>query len=93
MVVIIVCAHSVEVFVVILVWGCSCGCGGVSPGCPPPSCPPVVCFCGVGGDVWWLDGLLPWCVVFVLAGSFFVGTSGGGEGMGCERARCACLVC
>ncbi len=75
-----------------LVRGCSFGCGGVSPGCPPPSWLPDVCFCGVGGVVWWLDGLLPWRVVFVLAGSFFVGTSDGGEGMGCERACCANLV-
>ena len=42
----------------------------MSPGRPPPSWMPGVSFCGVGGVVWWLDGLLPCCVVFMLAGSF-----------------------
>ena len=88
----IVCARSVLVFVVILVLGCSCGCGWVSSGCPSLIWMPCVYFCGVGDVVWWLDGLLPWCLVFVLAGSFFVGTSCRGEGVGCERARCAGLV-
>ena len=45
----IVCARIVWVFVLVLVYECSCGWVGVALGYPPPSWMPGVGFCGVDG--------------------------------------------
>jgi len=85
------CVWHVSVFVVMLVCRCSCEFVVVSPGCPPPRWVLGVCCFGVGGVVWWLDGLLLRCVVFVFVGKLVVKATGGG-GKVCERAGCGILV-
>jgi len=60
----------------------------VSPDCLPPRWMLGVCCFGVGGVVWWLDGLLPWCGVFVIVGRLIVKTRDG-DGGRCVRVRVA----
>ncbi len=45
MVIMFVCAWSARVFALMVTWEWSCGRGGVSLGCPPPSRLSVVGFC------------------------------------------------
>ena len=92
MVVLVVCVWDVSVvFVAMLMCRCSCECVVVSPGCPPPRWVLGVCCFEVGGVVWWLDGLLPWCVVFMFVVRLVVKTLGGGCKV-CKRADCGILV-
>jgi hypothetical protein len=88
----LVYARSVLVSVQTLVMECSCGYGGLSRSCPPPSRLPDVAFCWMNGIFGWVEGLLLCCVEFELVGSVFVRPRGGGEGMGCDRTHCGSLV-
>jgi len=88
----LLCSRSAWVFVLASVLECSCGYGGVSPGCPPLRWLPDVGFCGMNGVFGWVEGLLLCCVEFELVGSVFVRPRGGGEGMGCDRTHCGSLV-
>ena len=80
-----------SVFVVMLMYRCSCECVVVFPGCPPPHWVLDMCCFEVGGVVWWLDGLLLWGVVFVFVGRLVVKALIGG-GKVCEHAGCGILV-